>query len=186
MEKMESLSKYGSKIKFNGIEVTGPLGKKEVKISEGEGKKRAKDYFLEGTLKGLGLLISSDFIIGKIFNNNPPDIPNNPDIPNIDIPDIHNIPNFSENSDSSGSLKLLKLFNPLVKMGLILGVGGIFYPALIGAYKLGEGYIKASKAAKSVGLNNWEATKAGIKGALALGVGEFLHGLFDAIAIGQL
>ncbi|MFN3478634.1 MAG: hypothetical protein ACK4ZM_04660 [bacterium] len=71
-------------------------------------------------------------------------------------------------------------------MGLILGVGGIFYPALIGAYKLGEGYIKASKAAKSVGLNNWEATKAGIKGALALGVGEFLHGLFDAIAIGQL
>ncbi|MFN3478635.1 MAG: hypothetical protein ACK4ZM_04665 [bacterium] len=67
MEKVEGLSNYGSKITFKGIEVTGPLGKKEVRISEGEDKKTAKDYFLEGTLKGLGLLISSDFSYRKDF-----------------------------------------------------------------------------------------------------------------------
>lgn len=74
--------------------------------------------------------------------------------------------------------------------GMAKGVGVAIlngaYPLLTGAFKAVEGYGNAKEAAKDVGLNEWESTRAGLKGALVGGIKGFVHGLLDTAAIGAL
>ncbi|MFN4219986.1 MAG: hypothetical protein ACK4GJ_03580 [bacterium] len=70
--------------------------------------------------------------------------------------------------------------------GLGISLFGGAYSVLTGAYKSIEGYSKTSEAAKSVGLDEWEAAKAGLKGAFLGGIKGFSHGLLDTLAIGSI
>lgn len=121
MERVKHLSYGSSKITLKGVEVTGPLGKKEVPISGDEIEKTPNDSFTQGMAKGLGV---------ALFNGT--------------------------------------------------------YPLLTGVFKSLEGYDEVSKAAKEVGLTEWQAAKAGLKGALAGGIKGFSHGFLDSLVIGSL
>lgn len=121
MEKVEGLSNYGSKITLKGVEVSGPLGREEVRISGDKVEKTPMDSYIQGMAKGIGVAL----------------------------------------------------------------FGGA-YSILTGAYKSVEGYCETSEAAKDVGLNEWEAAKAGLKGAFLGGIKGFSHGLLDTLAIGSI
>ncbi len=124
MEKVMSINQCNqgvSKIKWTGVEVEGPYGKKNVKLSGDNVEKEPKDSFVEG--------------VGK---------------------------------------------------GVAVGILGGAYNLLVGAYKSVEGYNKVYKAAKKVGLDDWEAAKVGLKGALVGGVRGIFHGILDGMVISSL
>lgn len=70
--------------------------------------------------------------------------------------------------------------------GLGISLLGGAYPILTTAYKSLEGYDKVQKVAKEVGLDEWAAARAGIKGAVVGGFKGFTHGIVDTLVIGAL
>ncbi|MFN4220408.1 MAG: hypothetical protein ACK4GJ_05770 [bacterium] len=62
MEKVEGLQNYGSKITLKGVEIKGPLGKKEVKISGDEVEKNITESFIQGAAKGIGVSL-----LGRVY-----------------------------------------------------------------------------------------------------------------------
>jgi hypothetical protein len=75
--------------------------------------------------------------------------------------------------------------------GAIKGLGvlltGPAYPFIAGALKGYEGYSKTEKTAEKLGeTDEWEKTKAGLKGALVGGTKGFAHGILDYMVVGGL
>jgi hypothetical protein len=75
--------------------------------------------------------------------------------------------------------------------GAIKGLGvlltGPAYPFIAGALKGYEGYSKTEKTAEKLGeADEWERTKAGLKGALVGGTKGFAHGILDYMVVGGL
>jgi len=116
-----TVGKVNSKITWQGVEVSGPFGKKEVKIEGDKVEATPTDSFIQGVLKGVATAIV-----------------------------------------------------------------GPAYPYLTSAFKAVEGYSKASHAASEVGGDEWDAAKAGLKGAFVGSLKGFAHGFVDFLAIGTL
>jgi hypothetical protein len=75
--------------------------------------------------------------------------------------------------------------------GAIKGLGvlltGSAYPFIAGALKGYEGYYKTEKTAEELGeIDEWERTKAGLKGALVGGAKGLAHGILDYMVVGGL
>jgi len=116
-----TVGRVNSRITLQGVEVSGPLGKKEVKIEGDKVEASPEDSYMEGILKGI-----STAAVGPV------------------------------------------------------------YPFLTSVFKGIEGYYKASGAALGVGGDEWDAAKAGLKGALLGSLKGFAHGFVDFLAIGTL
>jgi hypothetical protein len=78
-------------------------------------------------------------------------------------------------------------FSEGVLKGFVVLATGPAYPFLAGALKGYEGYTKTEKTAEKLGeTDEWERTKAGLKGALVGGAKGFGHGILDYLVVGGL
>jgi len=116
-----TIGRVNSRITWQGVEVSGPLGKKEVKIEGDKVEATPEDSFIEGVFKGMSI-----------------------------------------------------------------AVVGPLYPYLTSSFKAAEGYSKVGYAVLEVGGDEWDASKAGLKGALLGSLKGFAHGFVDFLAIGTL